>query len=99
MRKLALAAALALFATPATAGSFACVQAGSYTQCNWGDNVGGSIAHIIRVPQPQTDAERAEVQARTEKWEAFCKPTPTIDRYGVTRYAYAHENCDLGRSQ
>ena len=50
--------------------------------------------------------ERAEIamlederNERIAKWEAFCKPTIKEDAYGVSRYVYAHKNCDLGRSQ
>lgn len=98
MRKIVLAAALALFATPATAGTFACVHTGSFMTCNWGDGAGAG-PHVISVPQPQTDADRAEAKARAQKWEDFCQPTPTVDRYGVTRMQYAHKDCDIGRSQ
>lgn len=97
MRKIAIVTALALLTSPASAGSFSCIHTGMLTTCNWGG--GSGIPRIIHVPQPQSDEDRAETQARVEKWEAFCKPAPTIDRYGVTRYVYTHDGCDLGRSQ
>lgn len=42
------------------------------------------------------DAERT---ARIEKWEAFCKPVVVQGEDGISRYTYAHKNCDMGRSQ
>jgi len=38
-------------------------------------------------------------QERIQKWESFCKPASVQDKFGVVRLVYAHENCDLGRSQ
>jgi hypothetical protein len=39
-----------------------------------------------------------EKDARIRKWEAYCKPSGTIDNMGITRLKYAHEGCDLGRN-
>ena len=56
-------------------------------------------ARIIHVFPPLGDAERAEIQAETAKWEAFCQPTIEHDSLGVGYYHYAHEGCEFGRSQ
>jgi hypothetical protein len=43
-------------------------------------------------------ADEAALATRNAEWEAFCKPTPKVDRDGITRITYAHKNCDIGRS-
>jgi hypothetical protein len=52
---------------------------------------------------PRDYAQEAEdlklKQERIRKWETFCKPASVQDKFGVARLVYAHENCDLGRSQ
>lgn len=53
-----------------------------------------------------TQEEREEVmidvrakQERIAKWEAFCKPVVKQGIDGISRYTYAHKNCDMGRSE
>jgi hypothetical protein len=41
---------------------------------------------------PVADAER------DAQWEAACKPTFRTDKLGVTRYIYAREGCEFGRT-
>jgi hypothetical protein len=57
----------------------------------------------IDEPAPRDYAQEAEdlklKQERIRKWESFCKPASVQDKFGVVRLVYAHENCDLGRSQ
>lgn len=43
--------------------------------------------------------DRIEKEIRIRDWEAFCKPTVKLDNLGVSRFSYAHPNCDLGRTQ
>jgi hypothetical protein len=48
------------------------------------------------VPQPADPAEQAEATRRDRKWVAYCKPFVVQDRYGVSRYQYAHVGCEFG---
>lgn len=41
----------------------------------------------------------AEQEERDAKWVAFCKPVPVRDSLGVSRYTYAHEGCEFGRTE
>lgn len=43
--------------------------------------------------------EQEEAEARIRQWEAFCRPTKAIDKFGITRLSYAHEGCEFGISQ
>jgi hypothetical protein len=43
--------------------------------------------------------EQQEADARDRRWEAFCKPTGVVDKFGVTRLQYAHQGCEFGISQ
>jgi len=49
-------------------------------------------------PARPTPEEQARVDARAEKWEAYCRPRIVQDRDGVERYRYAHPGCDVGRT-
>lgn len=42
---------------------------------------------------------RKESMARDRKWLAFCKPVKFTDQYGVSRYHYARQGCEFGRSE
>ena len=48
------------------------------------------------VPQPADPAEQVEATARDHRWVAYCKPFIVQDRYGVSRYQYAHAGCEFG---
>jgi hypothetical protein len=37
--------------------------------------------------------------AEDARWQEFCKPTRTVDSYGMTRLTYAKPGCDMGRSR
>ena len=54
-------------------------------------------------PKQKTAAEvrkeQEEAEARIRQWEAFCRPTKAIDKFGITRLSYAHEGCEFGISQ
>jgi hypothetical protein len=43
--------------------------------------------------------EQQEADARDRRWEAFCKPTGVVDKFGVTRLQYAHRGCEFGISE
>src|ERR1700682_3117234 len=43
--------------------------------------------------------EQQEVDARDRRWEAFCRPTGVVDKFGVTRLQYAHQGCEFGISE
>jgi hypothetical protein len=48
------------------------------------------------VPQPADPAEQAEATTRDRRWVEYCKPFVVQDRYGVSRYRYAHAGCEFG---
>ena len=54
-------------------------------------------------PKQKTAAEvrkeQEEAEARIRQWEAFCRPTKAVDKFGITRLSYAHEGCEFGISQ
>jgi hypothetical protein len=43
-------------------------------------------------------AEKAEVEGRTAKWEAYCQPKVVQGPDGIDRYQYANPGCEFGRS-
>jgi hypothetical protein len=53
--------------------------------------------HIIGVPQPISEQERAEMQQRDRQWQARCRPVVRQDDYGVARYSYAARGCEFGK--
>jgi hypothetical protein len=75
------------------------------TNCSYSRFYGASSCRMVGTDEalPRDHVQDAEdlklKQERIKKWEAFCKPASVQDRYGVARLVYAHENCDLGRSQ
>ena len=53
--------------------------------------------HVISVPGPQSDEERATAAARDRRWVERCRPLIQQDRYGVMRYSYSAPGCEFGR--
>jgi hypothetical protein len=58
---------------------------------------------VSPAPKQKSTAEaRKELQeadARDRRWEAFCRPTGVVDKFGVTRLQYAHQGCEFGISE
>jgi hypothetical protein len=52
-----------------------------------------------QVSAAQARKEREAMEAREHQWEAFCKPTGVVDKYGVTRLQYTHDGCEFGISK
>lgn len=75
------------------------------TNCSFSRFYGASSCRTVGTDEPvaRDYAQEAEDQKlrqeRIRKWESFCKPASVQDKFGVARLVYAHENCDLGRSQ
>lgn len=101
VRKLVLAAALVVWASPSLAGTYmrasSCKFSGSYGYSN-------CLTTWTHLPDPVRDPEqdRRDAIARAkenEKWTAFCKPTFARDEYGVHRASYAVTGCEFGRSE
>ena len=44
-----------------------------------------------------TEQEIAEVRAREQQWQTFCRPYIYQDDLGVRRYGYAERGCEYGR--
>jgi hypothetical protein len=53
--------------------------------------------YVIRVPQPQTEQDKAETAARERLWLARCHPVIRQDMYGIRRYHYAVPGCEYGK--
>jgi hypothetical protein len=53
--------------------------------------------HVISVPGPQSDEERAAAEARDQRWVERCRPLIKQDHFGVPRYSYAAPGCEFGR--
>lgn len=67
---------------------------------------GHACTTTTTTPREMTRDERAEAIAyererdeRIAKWESFCKPVVKTGADGISRYTYAHKNCDIGRSE
>ena len=58
---------------------------------------GRDSLHVIAVPQPATEQERAAAEARDRRWVARCNPAIRQDRYGMLRYVYSAPGCEYGR--
>jgi len=59
---------------------------------------GGRLSpHVIAVPQPMSEQERAAAEARDRRWVQRCRPSIRQDRYGMPRYVYAAPGCEFGR--
>jgi hypothetical protein len=59
--------------------------------------------NLPAIPRQLSPAEarqlREDREASISKWEAYCKPTRRIDKEGIARLQYAHEGCEVGRSE
>jgi hypothetical protein len=75
------------------------------SNCTYSRFYGASSCRTVGTdaPAPRDYAQEAEdlelKRERIRKWESFCRPASVQDKFGVVRLVYAHENCDLGRSQ
>ena len=52
-------------------------------------------------PTPALNMSHKDFVAQAERiaqWEATCKPKLSRDKYGVSRYSYAHPDCEHGFS-
>jgi hypothetical protein len=52
--------------------------------------------YIRAVPEPISQAEKAQAAARERRWLTRCNPTVERDAYGVARYQYAAPGCEYG---
>ena len=61
----------------------------SGSACTWtyGPS-GGGLGKVITAPQPATQAEADERDARVAEWEQVCLPVVAPGRDGVRRYTY-----------
>lgn len=95
MRKIVLA--LALLTLPSWAHAQGWSATSSCSRNPYSSNCRVTV-EPIEPPRPLTAEELAAQEAEVAKWEGYCKPTKRQDQYGVYRYHYAHEGCDVGRS-
>jgi hypothetical protein len=51
------------------------------------------------VAAPKTQQQQSAEDARTAKWEAYCKPTIKQGSDGIDRYQYADPGCASGKSE
>jgi hypothetical protein len=78
-------------------GSISCTTEGYRTGSYY--SPGYAPASSVIDVAPPSAAELGAQMERERKWEAFCKPQANVDKLGVTRYSYAHEGCEFGRSE
>ena len=98
MKLLYAIAALAILPTSVSAEGWDVVE-----RCTYSKFFGRVCTTSYRELPPRDLAqEREDEKARRasiDKWEAFCKPTRSIDNEGVGRLAYAHKGCEFGRTE
>lgn len=87
---LALVYVLAMSATPADATTISTKCFRSYGDFSCSTRIG---------IDPRDDAILWTDPVRIAKWEAFCRPTPVEGKDGLVRLTYAHEGCDMGRTE
>ena len=100
MRVLYLIAALLLASETAQAWEVR-------TSCTSSRFYGNASCRTVGIPDappaPRDAVQEAEdLKARQERigrWETFCRPTSTEDKFGVVRMVYAHANCDFARTR
>ncbi len=98
MKLLYAIATLALLSTSAHATGWDVVE-----RCTWSKFYGRVCTTSYRDQPPIDEAQAREDEkarrASIEKWEAFCKPTRTVDSEGVGRLVYAKKGCEFGRTE
>jgi hypothetical protein len=98
MKLLYAIAALVILSTSAYADGWDVVE-----RCTYSKFFGRMCTTSYRdVPARNLAQEQEDEKARRasiEKWEAFCKPTRTIDNEGVGRLVYAKKGCEFGRTE
>jgi hypothetical protein len=52
--------------------------------------------NVRRVPQANSETEKARAAERDHKWLSRCRPVIQQDAYGVPRYHYAAVGCEFG---
>jgi len=92
-------AALAMFSNPPPEGAAnqvgGCI--GDYNAVNCAMQWRPPVDPFVRtVPQPADAAGQADATTRDRRWAAYCQPVVVQDRYGVSRYHYAHAGCEFG---
>ena len=96
---------IALVAVAVTVAASLATSAQAQTQTNCKRNaVGGgetctTATMQMPTPTPQlgmTHKDFVDQADRIAKWEAACKPKLSRDKYGVSRYSYAHPDCEHG---
>ena len=99
----ALGAMVLSFTTPARAepeaigGRLSCFGSFGARTCVWAEGPTRANPHIIQVPQPVSDEDRARADARDKRWVERCRPRVVQDHFGVPRYVYASAGCEFGR--
>ena len=98
MKILYAIAALALLSTSASADGWDVVERCTYSKF-FGRVCTTSYRDVVSPTAAEIQEAEKERRASIEKWEAFCKPTRTIDSEGVGRLVYAKKGCEFGRSE
>lgn len=76
---------------------FTCIETWNTESCV--TRAGRPNPHVIAVPAPASESERAAAEARDRRWAARCRPTLQPDAYGMQRYVYAAAGCEYGRAE
>ena len=101
LKKLAIAAALIAWASPAPADTLI-----ESSNCKFSGYYGYRNCRTTwtRIPAPVRNPEQERLDALASqkedaKWTAFCKPSFKADEHGVRRASYATPGCEFGRSE
>ena len=94
---------IALVAATVAASLATSAQAQTQTNCKRNAVGGGETCTTatMQMPTPtpmlgMTHKDFVDQADRIAKWEAACKPKLSRDKYGVSRYSYAHPDCEHG---
>ena len=82
---------------PEGISAFNCYGTRNMESCVHTQRKGPFNPHLISVPGPQADEDRAAAEARDRRWVARCRPLIRQDRYGMPRYSYSAPGCEFGR--
>ena len=97
---LVITATAMLIAPSAQAGGIAvddCIGSRYGVSCVHTWRSGNSNPYIIKVPQPESEAEIADAKERDRLWRNHCHPIVKQDVYGVSRYSYSAPGCEYGK--
>jgi hypothetical protein len=97
VKRLALIAALLLVGMSGASAQYSksCGMATTGRNCTYTPPTYGLPQRTVGI-EMETDADRAARVAREAEWTEFCQPRVVVGADGISRYVYAHKNCEHG---